>query len=50
YGRHSEIDSINGAVVRLGGIHGIKTPYNESICRLIRFIDGKNDAKKKESR
>lgn len=46
YGRHSEIDSINGAVVRLGGIHGIKTPYNESICRLIRFIDGKNDAKK----
>ena len=48
YGRHSEIDSINGAVVRLGKIHGIKTPYNESICRLIRFIDGKNDAKMKE--
>ncbi|MBQ3684406.1 MAG: hypothetical protein II925_02315, partial [Methanomicrobium sp.] len=49
YGRHSEIDSINGAVVRLGRIHGIKTPYNESICRLIRFIDGKNDAKKKDN-
>ena len=42
-GRHSEIESINGAVVRLGKIHGIKTPYNECICRLIRFTDAKND-------
>lgn len=35
-GRRSEVDVINGAVVDLGRRHGIETPYNETLCAILR--------------
>lgn len=35
-GRPTEIDYLNGAVVRMGQAHGLATPFNESIAALIR--------------
>lgn len=35
-GRKTEIDYLNGAVVRLGARHGIPTPSNEAVANLIR--------------
>ena len=34
--RRSELDAINGAVSHRGRIHGIATPYNDTICAVIR--------------
>ena len=34
--RPSEVDVINGAVVTLGRVHGIETPYNATLCALLR--------------
>jgi 2-dehydropantoate 2-reductase len=36
-GRKTEIDFLNGAVVSLGNAHGIPTPANAMLARLIRF-------------
>jgi len=36
--RKTEIDFINGAVVREGKKYGIPTPYNETIWRLVRVM------------
>ncbi len=38
-GRRSEIDYLNGEIVRLGAEHGIKTPANELIVHLIHSIE-----------
>lgn len=35
-GRRTEIDYLNGAVVRMGASHGIETPFNDAISSLIR--------------
>ena len=35
-GRRTEIDYLNGAVVRMGQSHGIATPFNEVVSGLIR--------------
>ncbi len=35
-GRRTEIDYLNGAVVRMGSRHGIATPANEAVACLIR--------------
>jgi 2-dehydropantoate 2-reductase len=37
--RRTEIDSINGAVVREGLRLGIPTPVNETLTRLVRTIE-----------
>lgn len=34
--RRTEIDSINGAIVALGEKYGVKTPYNELLCELVK--------------
>ena len=34
--RRSEIDVINGQVVELSREHGLATPYNETLCALVR--------------
>jgi 2-dehydropantoate 2-reductase len=39
-GRRTEIDYLNGAVVRLGHQHGIATPYNDAVVSLIRAREG----------
>lgn len=35
-GRRTEIEAINGAVWRRGDRHGMATPYNETLTRLVR--------------
>ncbi len=37
--KRTEIDYINGAIVRLGKVHGIRTPFNEIIVNLIRTLE-----------
>ncbi|MCX8125151.1 MAG: 2-dehydropantoate 2-reductase [Spirochaetes bacterium] len=39
--RKTEIDALNGAVVELAKQHGIKTPVNEVVTSLIKFIENK---------
>jgi 2-dehydropantoate 2-reductase len=38
-GRKTEIDDINGAVVRLGAAHDVPTPVNERIIQLVRAAE-----------
>lgn len=38
-GRRTEIDSLNGALVRLGGQHGFRTPVNEHLRGQILFLE-----------
>ncbi len=39
-GRRTEIDYINGAMVRLGREHGIETPYNNAVVRMVKAKEG----------
>ena len=41
--RKTEIDFLNGAIVRLGKKNGIPTPYNTMITNLIRIIENNYD-------
>lgn len=41
--RQTEIDFLNGAIVRLGMKHGISTPYNSMITNLVRIIENNYD-------
>jgi 2-dehydropantoate 2-reductase len=38
-GRTTEIDYINGALVRLGKAHGVPTPVNSEIVRVVKEIE-----------
>ncbi|MCQ5377738.1 MAG: 2-dehydropantoate 2-reductase [Candidatus Methanomethylicia archaeon] len=40
-GKRTEIAFLNGTVVELGRKHGIRTPVNEAMVGLIRFLEGK---------
>ncbi len=42
-GRRSEIDSLNGVVVREGQRLGIATPYNDALVMIVRTIDARNE-------
>lgn len=35
-GKKTEIDYINGAIIRLGAEHGIDTPYNSAVVRMVK--------------
>jgi 2-dehydropantoate 2-reductase len=35
-GRPTEIDQLNGEIVRLGAKHGVPTPVNRAVCDLVR--------------
>ena len=39
-GKRTEIDALNGAVIRLAGDRGIETPYNCAVYHLIKFLEG----------
>jgi 2-dehydropantoate 2-reductase len=39
-GTPTEIEAINGAIIRLGEISGIETPVNRMLWRLVKSIDG----------
>jgi 2-dehydropantoate 2-reductase len=38
-GRRTEIEAINGAVVRLGQEHGVPTPLNATVTQMIRALE-----------
>jgi 2-dehydropantoate 2-reductase len=40
-GRRTEIDAINGEVWRRGATHGIRTPTNETLTRLIHLVESR---------
>jgi len=40
-GRRTEIEALNGAICRYGAAQGIATPYNDTLSRLVRFLEGK---------
>jgi len=46
-GKRTEIDHINGAIVKLGAQYGIETPYNSAIVSIVRAREtlGKNKVK-----
>ena len=39
--RRTEIDAMNGEVVRLGDQHGVDVKTNRTICNIIKFIEGR---------
>jgi 2-dehydropantoate 2-reductase len=40
-GKRTEIDALNGAVVSLGKQHGIATPTNTTVTRMIQFMENR---------
>jgi 2-dehydropantoate 2-reductase len=38
-GKRTEIDSLNGYVVRRGGELGVPTPVNQTLCALIKLLE-----------
>lgn len=40
-GRPTEVDLLNGEIVRLGAAHGVPTPLNAAVVRLVRECEGK---------
>ena len=40
-GNRTEIDALNGAVVQLGQQHGIVTPTNTTVTRMIQFMENR---------
>ena len=40
--KRTEIDALNGAVVQLGQQHGIATPTNTTLTRMVQFMESKS--------
>jgi 2-dehydropantoate 2-reductase len=40
-GRRTEIDHLNGAVVRRGRLHGIPTPVNQTLHAVVHLLEAK---------
>ncbi len=40
-GKRTEIDALNGVVVRLAQQQGLAVPYNHAVCNLIQFIENR---------
>jgi len=40
-GKRTEIDALNGMVVRLAQQHGVAVPYNHTLCNLIQFVENR---------
>lgn len=38
-GKRSEIDHLNGTVVRLGAAHGVATPVNQALYALVKLVE-----------
>ena len=43
-GKRSEIDHLNGYVVRRGAVHGITTPVNRVLHSLVKLLEGRSAA------
>lgn len=46
-GRRTEIDSLNGVVVRRGAALGVATPINRTLWALVKLLDASNAARQK---
>lgn len=44
-GKPTEIESLNGAIVRLGKKHGVRAPVNEAVYYMIKFKEGRLETK-----
>ncbi len=44
-GKRTEIDALNGAIVRLAGEKQLPAPVNQTIVRLIRFLEARGSAR-----
>ena len=44
-GKRTEIDALNGAVVALGQQHGVATPTNTVVTRMVRFMETRTQRK-----
>jgi 2-dehydropantoate 2-reductase len=44
-GRASEIDHLNGHVIRRGAVHGIPTPANRALHTLVKAIESRGAAR-----
>ena len=40
-GRRTEIDALTGVVVSLGAAHGVATPTNDAVLRLVQFAESR---------
>jgi 2-dehydropantoate 2-reductase len=40
-GRRTEIDAVNGAVVRLAEAHGLDVPVNRTLCEIVHLLEAK---------
>ncbi len=43
-GKRTEIDALNGAVIRLANERGLQVPYNGAVYRLIKFLETRTGA------
>ena len=48
YKRQTEIDTLNGAIVKYGKQYGIPTPYNDFITKAIKAIQKNYDKQYQE--
>ena len=46
-GRKTEVDAINGALVRLGQQRGLNMPYNRAMCLLMHAVERQTQAPRK---
>lgn len=42
-GKRTEIDALNGAVVRLGDTYGVEVPVNRTITEMIKFLESRKE-------
>ncbi len=40
--KKTEIDALNGAVIKLAGKHKVHVPYNSAVYNILKFIEAKN--------
>ena len=40
-GKRTEIDALNGAIIRLADEQGVPVPHNRSVYNLIKFVESK---------
>ena len=48
-GRRTEIDSLNGVIVRRGAALGVPTPVNRTLWALVKLLDASNAQRQQES-
>jgi len=41
-GRRTEIDALNGAVLKLAAKYDLDVPYNRAVFNLVKFLEAKN--------